>query len=183
MPILDLNIFPTHNRKTMAIGDNSYYEPNLTINSPSLTVIPPGWPTKIVVFTPKSLNVFNSYLFGITTVNDITQLADLPDGYWQLTYSVYPPLVNFVNINFYKIDLLEERYYNAYLFLSLTECDTKTKSTGKKQLEVIDTYIQACKAAGMKCDPVQATAFYTLADRKLNQFFEIYKYGMSTYKV
>lgn len=167
MPILDINIIPTNNSTTIAVGDNSSYGSGFTIDSPTLEITVPGFPTVATQFTANSLNVYNTQSIGITSVGDC--LLGLPDGVWVFKYSVYPNFKYFTELTYLKTDQLEEKYYNTFLYVDITKCDSDFKLDIKKKLDNIRIYIEGAKAAASKCNRKLSIDLYTLADRKLDQ--------------
>lgn len=179
MPALDINIFPTYNKKTFAVGDNSYYESNLTIVSPTLQVTLPGYSKRSVDFTPSSLNIYNSNTLGLTSNATTEELLILPDGIWILKYSINPSAENNISVTILKTDLLEEKFDSAFLALDVSECDNAIYSEKLKILDDIKVFIQSAKATARACNNTLSVKLYRLADEKLNKFIKTNCYGMS----
>lgn len=176
---LDLNILETNNLKTLAIGDNSYYDPGLNIISPTIEITPPGFAKVVQPFSPNNINVFNSISLNITPgVSDPSQATYLPDGFWTVRYSVYPNTTNFVVVNFMKLDILKLNFHNAFMYLDFDECDSKIKEIGFRELMHIRTLIDGAIAAGSTCNQNLAVSLYNIANKYLKKFFNTYINGV-----
>lgn len=169
-PILDILVLDTHNLGNLAIADNSQYPTGFTPISPSIEIIPPSYPISTKVFTPLSLNVFNSNDIGITCVEQDCDLCELPDGYWQLKYTISPAQTYFVTRNFMRTNLLQKKFGEAFLALDLDKCDETVKEQDMKKLDQIQYYIQTSIAAANECNPKLAIDLYNIADRELGAF-------------
>lgn len=183
MSKLDLNIIPTYNKTTIAIGDASVYSSGITITSPSLEVSVPGYDKISVSFTPNSLNVYNSNTLKVT--DEVTQedLVFLPDGIWKMKYSINPAYENYIDISFLKTDLIEEKFDNAWLSLNIDECDKSLLIENKSTLEGIWDYIIAAQSSAKVCNYSLAIGLYKAANEKLDEYLKINCYGMSDCKV
>jgi len=170
MPILDLNIIPTYNKKTIGIGDNSSYEK--TPVSPTIEITVPGYDKVTLTFTPNSLSIYNSNTLQITT--DQAETLILPDGIWQIKYSIYPNYENYTTVTFLKDDLLWESYYNAFLKVDVNECDNPENADIKSQLSAIQDYIIGAEANARVCNNSLAMKLYTLASKKLTKITNCY---------
>lgn len=178
---LDLNILETNNLKTIALGDNSVYDAGQNVVSPTVEITPPGFQKVTLPFTINSINVYNSISLKITPgLMDPSQAVNLPDGYWQIRYSVYPNNVNYITLSFMKIDNLKLKYHNLFLYLNLDECDVNYVNALYKELTHIRTLIQGIEAAGTKCNMSLALSMYDLANKRLDKVINDYKYGVST---
>lgn len=165
MPVLDLNIIPTYNKRTIGIGDNSSYE--RTPISPTIEITVPGYDKVTLTFATNSLTIYNSNTLGMTT--DAVETAILPDGIWQVKYSVNPNYENYTNVTFLKDDLLWETYYNTFLKVDINECDNPERDDIKSQLYEIRDYIIAAEANARVCNNTLAMNLYNLASKKLTK--------------
>lgn len=170
-PILNLLILDTHNLTTMAVADASVYPVGFTIVSPTLEIIPPSFPIVTKVFSANNLNLFNSNDVGITCIDPSSpcEVCNLPDGYWQLKYSIAPAQNNYVQIGFIRTQLLQQKLGEAFLSLDLNQCDETVKDQDMRKIDEINYYLQSSIAAGNKCNPKLALDLYHIADRMLNE--------------
>lgn len=134
---LDLNIIDTHNNYTLAIADVSIYD-GTPITNASIEIIPPGFNKVSLPFQPRAMNTFNSNDVGITCVADTSQLVELPDGFWQVTYSINPNSTVFVNYYFMRTEVLQCRLDNLLL---LTLMNYKGLDKTKRERDILDIQI------------------------------------------
>lgn len=164
---LSFDIIDTHDFKTLGIVDTSWYNPDITIESPTLEILPPGYTYAVSpYFMPRSLNVFNSNGVGITKATCEEELVDLPDGIWKIKYSICPNDKLFIEKFFLKTDKLECRYAQAFLNLDFNL--NSDDSLKKKKLQDVELFITGAIAAANNQDPKLASDLYTKADRLLD---------------
>jgi hypothetical protein len=163
---LDLRIHSTYSTQTLAVGDVSVYPGNYVITNPTLEITPPSLNKAVVAFSPKNLNIYNSNDLNIICSGDV----DLPDGIWELKYSIAPSHVYFVEKKFIKVDLILRDYQMAFLKTDLSNCDISISSADKQALQNIYNYIIGAVAAANDCDYVKAMEFYNVAKNKLDKF-------------
>lgn len=178
-PILDLLILDTHNLSTLAIADISQYPTGFSIISPTVEIIPPSFPIATKVFTPHNLNVFNSNDLNLSCSTDLCQVFNLPDGYWQVKYSISPAQTNFVQKNFMRTEILQRKLSQAFMSLDLTKCDETIKDQEMREIDEINYFIQTSISAGNQCNPKLALDLYHIADRALDKFLNTKCYGGS----
>jgi hypothetical protein len=168
MPLLDLNIISTHNIKTIGIADSSSYEPNFIITSPTLEITPPGNQKISIPYVARSVNIFNSNNLGITNCTNEDLLSPLPDGIYQLKYSIQPSLSNYVEKSFFRVDALKCKYTKAQLSLDIdcASCDNNLR----RQLQRIRLLIDGAVASANECDQVSAMKKYKQASKLLDSF-------------
>lgn len=183
VPILNILILDTHNLSTLAVADASVYPAGFTITNPSLQIIPPSFPVITKTFTNGSLNLYNSNDIGITCNDNTCETCVLPDGYWDLKYTISPAQTYFLEIGFMKTDLLQKRMSEAFLSLDLDKCDQTIKDQDMRELDEINYYIQTSISAGNQCNPKLAIDLYNIADRMLEKFTNARCYGRNMSRV
>lgn len=169
-PTADILLLDTHNLKTMAIGDISFYPPSFSIINPTLEVIPPGFTKVNLMVSSKSITTFNSNDVRLTECTTADGLVPLPDGIWDLKYSFSPANVNFVVKRFLRTDNLQNAFFNAFMKTDLSECDNDIRIKDKEALEEIWFLIQEAIAAANMCNDTRAMNIYRLAQKKLTNF-------------
>jgi len=164
---LDFLITPTYSTKTIGIADISVYdnEPP-TVSAPTLEVSIPGFDVVSLVFVPQDFNVLNSTLLGITVEGE----DPLPDGIYVFRYSVAPAYENFVEKTIMRVDVLQEKFDEAFMKLDMMQCDQSIKRQEKVQLNTIYYFIQGALAAANNCATDQANELYIKADKMLFNF-------------
>lgn len=163
---LDILRIELYDNTLLGIIDNSTYPKNFQPSSPTLEVIPPGYNKQTIIFTPKSVNILNAPTLQI----DCTDSTILPDGLYQIRYSVAPSNVNFTDYNFYKTDILESKFDEAILKTEIGQCNEKLSSRNKQSLDEIMYYIIGCKSAAKECDYILANSLYNKASDMISNF-------------
>lgn len=168
---LVLNIQDTNNTKTFRIVDHSDYNDKITIKEGYLSIVPPGFDeTKSFKVTPGFNEVFNSSLLGILPAKTFKQLADLPDGLYQINYSVPPTDKLSVEYFYFRTNKLLNKYYETLCSLYSNRKNFLVKDFGerKKELVWIRILIETAKfAAEDKHDSDLAVELYNEASELL----------------
>ena len=135
--LLDFEIVPTNNSKTLVFLDSSSY--HIAPTTPILQLKAPSRTQDIIVqVTPSQMNYFNSNDLGITNQLIDEALVDLEDGVWQATYRICPYNELYVSKCFVRFELLNKKLAKIYSKFDVECCDEKNEKI-KKQL--IDIYI------------------------------------------
>jgi hypothetical protein len=105
---LNVDITDTHDFKTLGIADVSWYNPDITIETPTIEILPPGYVhAASPFFMVGALNIYNSNGVGITKASCEEELVDLPDGLWKIKYSICPNDKLFIEKFFLKTDKIQ----------------------------------------------------------------------------
>lgn len=171
-PILDILLLDTHNLGTLGVADVSQYPTGFTITSPSLEIIPPSFPVSTKSFTPNSLNIFNADDAGVGCSDPTGVKCEIPDGYWQLKYTVAPAQTYFVQKSFMRTNRLQRLLGQAFLSIDLDKCDEVIKAQDMAQIDQINYYLQSSIAAGNECNAKLAIDLYNIAYRMTNQLLK-----------
>jgi len=167
-PILDLLLIDTHNSMSVGISDFSQYPTGFSIISPSLEITAPGFVPVNVTFEPNSINIYTSQNIGITCSGE--QNVELPDGIYNVKYTISPAYKYFVERTFIRVDKLQEKFDTAFMKLDIMQCDGPLRKQREEELDTINFYIQGAIAAANKCAGELAMKFYRKADKMLNYF-------------
>lgn len=168
---LNFDIIDTHDFKTIGILDTSWYNPDITIETPVLEIVPPGYKLAASPFYQvKALNVFNSNSVGITRATCEEELIELPDGLWRFKYSICPNDKLFIERFYLKTDQIKCRYTQAFLNLDLNNCDDPIDKDKKKKLDEIEFYIDGSIAAANNQNAKLATDLYNKASKLLDRY-------------
>lgn len=162
---LDFLVTPTYNTKTIAISDISVYE-DFVVNNPTLEISIPGFNTIIITFIPETLNVLNSTILGITEEGE----DPLPDGIYVFRYSIDPNLEVFIEKTIMRVDVLQEKFDEAFMRLDMMQCDRALKKQEKVELDTIYFFIQGAIAAANNCATDKANELYNSAVKMLLNF-------------
>ncbi len=161
--IIDFEIVPTGNPKTLVFIDSSNYisEPD----RPLLEVLMPGYDKFLVAnVVARQVNTFNSNTIGFTDLLNSDILLDLPDGVYTLKYQVCPYTTNFKIKSICRTALLEEKLVYIYEKIEASACTTKHDKEILAQLAEVHMLIEGCHYIA-DADQRKATEFYALADR------------------
>ncbi len=166
---LDILVINTFNKLTLGVIDISTYPVSPPISSPIITIeIPNGFGSVSLPFIPNDFNVFNSESLGLS--DPLSPLTPLPDGVYTLTYSVDPASENFVTKTIMRVDVLQEKFDDAFMKLDMMECDGPIKKQAKVDLNSIYFFIQGSISAANNCAIDTSNTLYIQADRMLCNF-------------
>jgi len=168
---LDILVINTYNKLTLGVADISTYPASPPISSPTITIeIPNGFGTVALPFTPNDFNVYNSASLGLS--DPLSPLTPLPDGVYTLTYSVTPASENFVTKTIMRVDVLQEKFDDAFMKLDMMQCDMAIKEQSKVDLNTIYFFIQGSISAANNCAIDTSNTLYRQADRMLCNFIK-----------
>lgn len=160
---LDINLVETYNINTIGFADVSTYK-----NGPSgvtMTITPPGWEKVVVDFTPSSVNIYNATHFDINCDAE----SPLPDGLYELHYSVAPNTTTFIEKSFFRTALIKCKYARTRLAID-AKCDCGSSRESLEQaMSEIRTLIEGAVASANQCDTDTAYDKYRMADKMLNR--------------
>lgn len=171
-PKLDLIFLDTHNLKLIGIVDSSFYPTGYRINEPSLEVTPPGFTRAIIPFQVSSLNLLNSHNLNMTCIDDGCGIIDLPDGLWNLKYTIAPVSTNFVEKTFLRVDALRAKFDSVFLHVDMKECDLDIKSQDMEKIDQIEAYINGAVAEANRCNYIEAMKRYAAASKLIDNFLK-----------
>lgn len=165
---------PTNNVKTLVLKDGSAYNPNLPVENAVIEVTSPGASkTYINRIHPGDTVVLNSSLLKIVPAKYATQLVPLPDGIYQIKFSIKPNMRLFVEYALLRNTVQLQRYYNAICGLFSDKCSVTLKEFEEKrrQLIWIKELIDAAKWKVEECgDEDGGLELYSEASRLLDNF-------------
>lgn len=148
--------------------DTSIYDANPpVVVNPTIEIKVPGFNAVYLPFTIQQINTFNSTDLGLTVAGEE---IDLPDGIYCIKYTIDPPLVNFVEKSFIRVDKLQEKFDGAFMTLDMMECDREIKTQAMVTLNTIYFYLQGAIASANNCAVVNAAKLYEQADKMLKGF-------------
>lgn len=161
---LNVEVLDTCDCYNLAVIDLSYYI--TSVEKPKLTITPPGYNPIVFDFTINQTNIFNSYSLGLTDVNTVDQLLVLPDGVYEITYSVCPHDSLYATIYHLRTCNLDKRL-SAFWAKQVTICDTDSKIY--KNLDIIEILLRGAKANAQICNTDKAVELYKKADELLRR--------------
>ena len=168
---LDILVVPTYNTLTLGVADASIYPTNPpVVSSPTIEITVPGFDVVSLPFNVNDFNIFNSLSLGLTTFGD--PLLPLPDGVYKLKYTVAPSYENFVEKTIIRVEVLQEKFDEAFMKLDMMECDRAIKTQQKVELNTVYFFIQGAIAAANNCAVAEANKLYNQANMMLNNFIK-----------
>lgn len=170
---LDITYHNTYNCKSLKIEDNSVYDDAISITNVILEVKPPGLTSYIPFYFPnkkwKSITLNCSSLKMCSKKKPLTVL---PDGVYDIKYSIDPNLKTMVEFSHMRVCNLMSNYVKLIgLFLSKkSEIDRSEAECIQKQLVSIKDTVDACIYAVEEClDNTLGLELYSEAAKKLNK--------------
>jgi len=147
--ILSLNIPDVSNEGIFVIEDLSVYTSLLSIQCPELQILPPGYSVPSVVdgFLPGFRLVLNACTMGImTAANCATSCPALPDGIWNIRYSVSPNAVVYVEYNYMRTTHAMIMLMELYCSVGMKPCLPDQETIYQvQQLDLIRDYLVTAK--------------------------------------
>jgi hypothetical protein len=165
--ILDFEIVPTGNPKTLVFIDSSdyYIEPE----KPLLEITLPGYNKYFLVnVVARKVNTFNSNTIGLTDLINDNCLIDLPDGSYHLRYKICPYNLLYIDKKFFRTTMLEQKLIDLYDKIDGTDCSTKEDKVKSQDLIEIHTLIEGAKSIVNKNEK-KANSFYQIASKLVDK--------------
>lgn len=168
---LALQEIPSNDCKFLRIADNSYYNPNVTIENPILEITVPGFDcAAILTVSPGFNQLLNSSTLKIAGSTAFGSLLVLPDGPYYIRYSIKPNDKLFVNYTLFRVCQITQRYLKAVCSLFDGQCEISKADFEKKRKDLIwiKELIDASKAMAEECgEATKAIELYNEANRLL----------------
>lgn len=169
-PHLDLLYMDTHSKYTMAIGDASSYPTGFTISTPTIEIVVPGYNSITLPFVAQSIQVYNAATLGLNCVDSNCTTFPLPDGIYNVKYSIYPAYTYYVQKTFIRVSALQEKLDEVYLKMELMECDRALEEQDRKLLDTIQAFIDGAIAAANNCANKLAMELYRKAQKMMENY-------------
>lgn len=168
---IDIDYFPTRRLRSLGIVDYSHYDSKIVVN-PAIFIKIPGFQNSIKLrFKPEEINLFNSNNLGLTSASNMEELANLPDGIYQVSYTGVIDSKEFKKeINFLRVDKLQNKLKESILKLNITDCNTEKSNILK--LQETQFMIYSAIANAEDCNLEKAISLYKLADETLDKFLQ-----------
>jgi hypothetical protein len=169
---LDILVLDTHNPKTLGIGDISFYPQGLPIINPSIQITPPSFNRITLPYTAKNLTIYDSNILGITCGDSSIDCdsIDLPDGIWQIKYTITPATERYVSKSFLRTEKIQQEWGEAFLSTDINKGSSKSKELKKAELDDAWALIQGAVADANNGNDVEAMNKYRLASSMLKVF-------------
>lgn len=157
---LSLEVNPTADCTKIRVQDTSVYNPLITVSCPQLIITVPGFFDPVHIETVIAPN-FNIALtaFNLKLQANQSNLGELPDGVYNIHYSINPNEKIFVIYNHLRDCKTRAKYYDKLCALDLEGCVNELEEQEKKKnyekLKEIDFYLTAAKAYVEECEAVE----------------------------
>lgn len=152
--VLALDVPPVYNEGVLVIDDISIYDPLLGINCPTLQITYPGAlePVAITV-VPGFREKLNACMIGLlTSVQCSDQCPCIPDGIYNIQYSVQPNDKVFVEYNHLRVTRTVNKWMQMLCNLDLQCCvPDATMSQTLNDMYIIRGYISTAVASVQNC--------------------------------
>lgn len=165
---LDIILIDTFNPFNIAVGDMTVYPSGYNVIGPSIQITPPNFNSVVLDFTPRSVNLYDSFALGITCEGQ--DKVKLPDGLYTFKYTFTPAYTYFVEKTFMKVDGILEMLDSLFISLDISQCDKLISDSDSRKLSDINMYIQFAIAAANKCSNKSAVQSYQKAVHLVNQY-------------
>ena len=158
---LDLYTIDSKNVSLLAIGDSSSYPNGFTPSNSTIEITPPGYNKVALSFQPNAVNFFRATDLQIDCEGECE--VELPDGIWDVRYSITPNSTRFVQKQFIRIEQLSNKYLEAFLLLDLNESGEESNKL-KKELRSAKLLMEGSIAASKDCNMDMSFTLYKKAD-------------------
>jgi hypothetical protein len=165
---LDLLLVETYSSYALSIADFSVYPSNYTPVSPTIQITATGFNPVTLAFEPQAINTFTSAHLGLSDPS--SDITPLPDGIYEVKYTINPAYQHFVEKTFLKVNAIQEKFDKAFMKMDMMECDNIIRRQRKEELDSIYYFIQGAIAAANECAPALSIKMYRQADKMLDNF-------------
>lgn len=171
---LSVDYLDSNNPKNFRLIDDSEYNPKVTVDCATLEITPPGFTVPVVFEVKPHFNtVFNASILGILKVKSYKFLADLPDGTYQIKYSITPVDELYVEYDYFRTVKLLDKYSKIKCGLLDKKRDYTVNEFEQIKQEIlwINELIDASKYKVEICgEPEKGIELYNEANQLLNKY-------------
>lgn len=148
--LLSLNLPAVTNDGILLIDDTSTYDTLIPVSCPNIQITPPGYtsPTSIDPLVSGFRLVLNACTLGIVTANGCSEgLPCIPDGIYDIRYSVAPNDSVWVSYKVLRVVKAINRYMNLLCGVNLKCCLPDQEAIYQvQQLDLIYNFILSAKS-------------------------------------
>ena len=172
---LSLEVPDTNNCSVFRIFDTSLYSSLLDITCGNLQITSPGFnePVSIEVLPHFNL-ILNGCTLGIQTAGCGSVSEVLPDGIYNIKYSVSPNDEVYVEYNYLRICQTLNKYFNELCKLELAACEPEADVKAQlNELRLIKSFLDAAKVKVEYCEnPQEGMDLFIYAQARLQKLGE-----------
>jgi hypothetical protein len=169
---LSLEVPDTNNCSVFRIFDTSLYSPILEIDCGTLQVTSPGFnePVSIQVLPHFNL-ILNGCTLGLQQQGCGSVSEILPDGIYNIKYSVSPNSQVFVEYNYLRICQTLNKYFNELCKIELAACEPEADVKDQlSELRLIKSFLDAAKVKVEYCEnPQEGMELFMYAQTRLQK--------------
>lgn len=170
---LSLEVPDTNNCSVFRIFDTSIYSSLLDITCGTLEITSPGFNEAVSIEVLPNFNlVLNGCTLGIQTAGCGSVSEVLPDGIYNIRYSVSPNSEVYVEYNYLRICMTLNKYFNYLCQIELAACEPEADV--KEQLDelmLIKSFLDAAKVKVEYCEnPQEGMELFMYAQARLQKF-------------
>lgn len=181
---LSLNILDITNEGIFIVEDTSIYTPSLPVSCMNLQITPPGFHSP-TIYTPTTTGfkfILNACTLGIAVPTGCSQqLPQVPDGIYQLHYSVSPNDQVFVSYNYLRVVSAINRLNELLCAVGLSQClPDKDQVQEVNELNMIRGYLRSAQTnCNDRRNPVDAINQYRYAIQLMDKMTRRKPYCMN----
>lgn len=169
---LSLEVPDTNNCSVFRVLDTSLYSSLLDITCGTLEITSPGFNQPISIEVLPHFNfVLNACTLGIQT-SDCGSISEmLPDGIYNIRYSVSPNSQVFVEYNYLRICMTLNKYFNELCKVELAACEPEADVKAQlNELNLIKSFLDAAKVKVEYCEnPQEGMDLFMYAQDRLRK--------------
>jgi hypothetical protein len=170
---LSLDIVDTNNPCIIKIYDSSIYSEVIPVECATLQIIVPGFnkPVKLEVEENFTRNITSCDLY-LQTQNCGTDCVALPDGVYNIQYTVAPNDKVYVEYEYLRMTQFLEKYYKQFCKLEMAACEPNADvKDSLKELRLIKSFADAAKAKIEYCHETSVGMdLFHYAKKRLDKF-------------
>ena len=170
---LSLEVPDTNNCSVFRVFDTSIYSSLLDVTCATLQITSPGFNEPVSIEVLPNFNlVLNGCTLGIQTQGCGSVSELMPDGIYNIRYSVSPNSEVYVEYNYLRICMTLNKYFNYLCQVELAACEPEADV--KEQLEelrLIKSFLDAAKVKVEYCEnPQEGMELFMYAQARLQKF-------------
>lgn len=170
---LSLDIQQTNNCSLFRVVDTSIYSDDLDVDCARLEITPPGFNQPVVIDVEANFEqIVTACALGIQLAGCGTESVVLPDGVYNVKYSVSPNDKVFVEYHYLRNCQVLNAYYLELCHLELAACEPDADVKDQlEELRLIKSFLDAAKAKVEHCNDVeQGMLLFVYAKDRLEKF-------------
>ena len=169
---LSLEVPDTNNCSVFRVFDTSLYSSLIDIDCGTLEITSPGFNEAVSIQVIPQFNlILNACTLGLQTARCGSVSEVLPDGIYNIKYSVSPNSQVYVEYNYLRICQTLNKYFNELCRLELAACEPQADVKEElEELNLIKNFLDAAKVKVEYCEnPQQGMDLFMYAQARLQK--------------